>query len=228
MNAEYTVYNTYCKGRPDYVTVSEVEICPLCHKAGHPHFVGGIITEHPECEDECYIFIVLQCLSCHEYFFVTYASTENIDEYELISIYPKQPEAIEFDKIIEDISSDFVKIYTQASLAEAQGFDELVGIGYRKALEFLVKDYLIYNDPSQSDVVETLSLGDAIDKLPGDELQDLARGASWIGNDETHYTRRNPNYDVTHLKLFIQSFVALITHRHAVAEARKLLNSRKK
>lgn len=41
------------------------------------------------------------------------------------------------------ISPRFVTIYEQAMRAAQMGYDELVGMGYRKALEFLIKDYLI-------------------------------------------------------------------------------------
>ena len=44
---------------------------------------------------------------------------------------------------IATLSPSFAKIAAQAQTAEASGLDEVAGPGYRKALEFLIKDYAI-------------------------------------------------------------------------------------
>ena len=36
----------------------------------------------------------------------------------------------------------FLTIYNQSLSAEDNNLDQIAGIGYRKALEFLIKDYL--------------------------------------------------------------------------------------
>lgn len=57
-------------------------------------------------------------------------------------MYPKD---IVFSDIINEISPGFVKIYNQAHEAEIRLLDDIVGGGYRKALEFLIKDICIYS-----------------------------------------------------------------------------------
>lgn len=50
-------------------------------------------------------------------------------------------------------------------------------------------------------------LGKVIDKYLNDfpKLQNLAKAASWIGNDETHYIRRHDDKDIRDMKQFIKS-----------------------
>ena len=63
----------------------------------------------------------------------------------LVNSYPKVPELHQFDENIKKLSSNFCEIFNQAYVAELMKLNEIAGIGYRKALEFLIKDYkLIY------------------------------------------------------------------------------------
>jgi hypothetical protein len=54
---------------------------------------------------------------------------------------PWNPRKSEFPNNITEISPNFVDIYNQAIAAETHQLNQLVGIGLRKALEFLVKDF---------------------------------------------------------------------------------------
>jgi hypothetical protein len=40
-------------------------------------------------------------------------------------------------------SGDFLEIYRHAAFAEGDALDQICGPGYRKALEFLIKDYIV-------------------------------------------------------------------------------------
>jgi hypothetical protein len=48
---------------------------------------------------------------------------------------------------INGISEDFCNIYAEAYRAENQDLKLVAGPGYRKALEFLIKDYVISQCP---------------------------------------------------------------------------------
>lgn len=48
-----------------------------------------------------------------------------------------------FDKKIDEISPKFNEIYKQALAAEVSNLNEIAGLGYRKSLEFLIKDIAI-------------------------------------------------------------------------------------
>lgn len=54
---------------------------------------------------------------------------------------PISPSCKEFDSEIQEISPSFVKIYNQALAAEELNLSEIAGMGYRKSLEFLIKDF---------------------------------------------------------------------------------------
>ena len=56
-------------------------------------------------------------------------------------IFPVEPD---IPQKIKEISPSFVVVYTQASFSEQMNLKEICGMAYRKALEFLVKDFLIH------------------------------------------------------------------------------------
>lgn len=76
-------------------------------------------------------------------------------------------------------------------------------MGYRKALEFLIKDYLTLLTPSDEDGIKKTALGNCINKIDNTSIKQLARRATWLGNDETHYIRKWEDKDITDLKNLI-------------------------
>ena len=113
-----------------------------------------------------------------------------------------------FSDNIKSLSPDFCKIYNESYRAEQQGLTEICGMGYRKALEFLIKDYAISLNPNNSEEIKRKMLGQCInDYMENDKLKALARASSWLGNDETHYVRQNIDYSLKDLKNFISATV---------------------
>jgi hypothetical protein len=113
---------------------------------------------------------------------------------------------------IDEISPAFVRIFRQAMQAEMTGWQELVGIGYRKALEFLVKDFLIWQRPDDAEQIKATYLGACIKTMGDALLIASAQRAAWLGNDETHYVRRWPAHDIDDLKILInlvQNFISM-------------------
>jgi len=109
----------------------------------------------------------------------------------------------------------FCNTYNQASLAEENQLDQICGPGYRKALEFLVKDYLVKhvyadNEEKKSEVLRGF-LGAVIENHIGEKrIKQCAKRAAWLGNDETHYTRRWDDKDIEDLKSLILMTVSYI------------------
>lgn len=138
----------------------------------------------------------------------------------------------EIPALISTMSPDYVKIFTQAKTAEVADLDLIAGPGYRKALEFLIKDYCILlvsnasSDETEATDAETISLikkshlGTIINTyLPMPKVKALASRATWLGNDETHYERRIENGDISVMK----SLMKLVIHYiEAEEEAKKL------
>lgn len=123
----------------------------------------------------------------------------------------------------------FVKTYNQSSQAECFNLDEIAGIGYRKALEFLVKDYCVAKNPNDTDKILKEHLGDCINNYIVDErIKSLAKVSTWIGNDETHYVRKFEDKDIKDLKKFINTTVYFILYNLNVDEANNIINAQTK
>lgn len=109
-----------------------------------------------------------------------------------------------FSDKINEISQAFVTIYNQAYAAEQQNLTEICGVGYRKALEFLIKDYSILNNPNEKEKIEKIFLGNVIENYVTDNrVKSVAKRAIWLGNDETHYIRKWEGKDLQDLKKLI-------------------------
>ena len=96
----------------------------------------------------------------------------------------------------------------------------MCGVGYRKALEFLIKDYLIRKHPKDEAAIKAKPLGRCID----DDVEDpktkaVAKRATWLGNDETHYRRLWLDKDLSDLKRLIELVLYWIEAEHLTEEA---------
>lgn len=100
---------------------------------------------------------------------------------------------------------------------------QIMGVGYRKALEFLIKDYLISLHPDKDASIKAKLLGRCIsDDINDIKIKSVAERATWIGNDETHYVRKWEDKDVSHLKALIDLCLHWI---EAEISTRKLLEN---
>ena len=59
--------------------------------------------------------------------------------------------------------------------------------------------------------------------IKDDRLTTLARAATWLGNDETHYVRQHPDYTLKELKAFADAFITFIDADLAYEAALKLV-----
>ena len=143
---------------------------------------------------------------------IGYYSRQSITgEFYLQRTGPVIPKGKDFNEEITKISKNFVDIYNQSSYAEDNGLSLISGIGYRKSLEFLIKDYLIILNPEEEDKIINMPLGQCLKKLENHSIKEMAKRATWIGNDEAHYSRKWENKDVTDLKRLIEVTVYYIS-----------------
>jgi hypothetical protein len=111
---------------------------------------------------------------------------------------------------VAEISPDFVSIYREAVEAKERGLAQIAGPGYRKAFEFLIKDYAkSKTQPEEFQNIERLQASPVVNQyIPDSRVQAVARRALWLGNDETHYLRkwddRDMNDLITLIKLTIE------------------------
>jgi hypothetical protein len=132
--------------------------------------------------------------------------------YFLRSCVPVEVKSIAQSETISKVSPDFCSIYEEAYKAEQYGLLLVAGPGYRKALEFLIKDYIIgrltETDAAKLAVekakVEKTLLGTCVkDYVQSEQIKEIAKRAAWLGNDETHYVRKWEDKDLKDLKKLI-------------------------
>lgn len=171
--------------------------CPYCHKIHIPEMYSAILYKD---FNECFIFCECIDKDCGFAFTRIY----NISKDEFIDIIQAKLISKEFSYAINNLSPSFVQIYNEAYSAEQMNLSQIMGVGYRKALEFLIKDYLISLDPDKEVNIKAKPLGRCIDEDIDDaKIKNVAVRATWLGNDETHYVRKWVDKDVTHLKALI-------------------------
>lgn len=132
----------------------------------------------------------------------------------------------EFSELITGVSKEFPKIYNQAKIAEENGLLLIAGPGYRKALEFLVKDYLIKSRPQLEEEIKKKQLSVVIKLVENTRIEACASRAAWLGNDETHYIRTWEDRDLQDLKNLIKMVVDWIDLEERSTEYEKAMPSR--
>jgi hypothetical protein len=196
--------------------------CPICHAAISPLHLYSCKEDALYSENRGdRISSVFACPKCHSLFYAKYEYEQfNISKhFRLINYGPYVPEKTSFADEVLQISPLFIEIFNQAEAAEANKLDQIAGVGYRKALEFLIKDYACKIYPDDKDAIRATLLKPCIEKyidLP--TIKDLATVSAWLGNDETHYLKRWQDMDVQDMKRFIRSCVIMM---QADIDARK-------
>ena len=192
-------------GRTYYID-RHVDVCPCCHHAVSPKVVATT-TNKEESATADIIDIVYKCPrhKCSRLFIGVIVMDVFSGNYLLKRSFPSNPKAPTLPDEVKEISPSFVKVFGQASAADKLGLDAIAGGGYRKALEFLIKDYCIHIDGSKEEIIKSLFLGAVIDKHVDDKnIKVCASRAAWLGNDETHYERKWKNKDIEDLKRLIE------------------------
>lgn len=186
------------------------DTCPICHYKIDPEGHMGYFFEKDLYKQYRILYSCPQ-KNCLEVFIGYYS--EYIPEYNNMINYnysaPYNYNMEKFEDKIEDLSQRFVNIYNQALIAEAKKLDQICGMGYRKALEILIKDYLIYKNKGDSEkIMSNHSLGRVIDTyIEERKIKDMAKRASWLGNDHAHYTQKWETKDIKDLKILIKTTI---------------------
>lgn len=183
--------------------------CPICHKGINPRVASGVIIGEFS-HEQSKLRITFQCTrsECNETFFGYYnakAETQGGLFYDFEKIAPKNPPKANFPDSVTQVSPDFIEIYDQAIAAESADLDEIAGIGLRKAIEFLIKDFLIHEKPNDAESIKVKYLGNCIkEDIDDANVKVCAARATWLGNDETHYVRKWLDKDIHDLKTLIR------------------------
>lgn len=197
-------------------TFSVKNICPHCHNFIEPILEAD--TDFTEIHDKLFrIGLLFKCPACQKFFCITYNEYKG-NTYPIECNYNPNLN-LNIPDGIEKLSPQFTEIYTQALTAEYYKLDKIAGIGLRKSIEFLIKDYLINYKKEDPKTIKNLMLGKTIDRINNSKIQTLARATTWIGNDETHYERRYENKDINDMKKFINALLHFISFELIADEA---------
>lgn len=170
--------------------------CPFCHKSIIPLPISGIQNDRD-------LQAVFFCpdIVCRK-LFIGYYRMWSKWQYEYSSVGTSIGRA--FPDSINKVSENFSIIYNQAYIAEQYNLKEICGVGYRKALEFLIKDYLVSIIETEKDEILGMNLAKCIETyVSNTSLKAVAKRAVWLGNDETHYLRVWVDKDLSDLKRLI-------------------------
>ena len=208
------------------VTISKSIVCPCCHK-----YIDAIVETQTKTflqnNKENTFAVIFRCPACGKYFFKSYKLLDTDNGYigEDFVSNPTPDLKLNIPKEIEKISSKFIEIYTQALTAEHYDLTEITGIGLRKSIEFLVKDYLINVKKKDKNQISKMNLGSIFKEIDNPMISPLITASVWIGNDESHYTRKHEDKDVEDMKQFIDALIYFISCESKVFEALVLIDS---
>jgi hypothetical protein len=151
--------------------------------------------------------LIFQCPreQCQSFFIARYTRDNYTGTYLHYDTVPLEPLKHVFAESIKSISPMFCDIAGEAMNAEEQGLKLIAGPGFRKALEFLVKDYLCRLHPKEAEKIKKMPLASCISTyFDHEKLKSMAARAAWLGNDETHYVRKWEEKDLSDLKTVIK------------------------
>lgn len=148
------------------------------------------------------------CNGCSRIFCSLYAfaSADYRDVYPcfITGSYPPIVEKTDIDPRVKDVSPRFANLFQQSEKAKSEGMIDLAGMGFRKALECLLKDTLIYLEKDTPEHIAALSLNEAIKSFSDNpRLIKAATQARVVGNEYTHYQARYEGYDIDVLQKLI-------------------------
>jgi len=180
--------------------------CPACHSAIIPNFCYAYYDKKEWIRNDC-LQVIWKCpkLNCQKLFIAYYkCHNSNCGGFFLQNCLVINRTNRNFSQIIKKISESFCKIYNQSFFAEQNGLLEICGVGYRKSLEFLIKDYLIKLSPEKEEEIKSKFLGNCISEdIKNENIKSVAKRATWLGNDEAHYSRIWEEKELKDLKTLI-------------------------
>lgn len=210
-------------------TANEPELCPCCKHAIKPTVLNKIIIE--DAKNKKSLFMTYLCTHCFQAFICKFSNDTYPDDklgyvFENLNyIAPNKFVQENFEQCIHNISPMFVKIYNQALEAENYNLDQIAGIGYRKALEFLIKDFLIFENPEKEEKIKNTALANCINSfIENPQLKTVASRATWLGNDQTHYEQVFKDKDISDLKRLIKlsvNWIIMISLTHEAESIEK-------
>jgi hypothetical protein len=158
------------------------EMCPLCRH----HVDPRRLTAHSTGSDDVRVDFTFQCprAECRRVFVGEYRLGPD-GEYDLLAVAPRAAVGETLPDAVTAIAPAFVELYGEAREAEARGLHQLAGVGMRRALELLSRDFAAREHPDREEEVRALPAGECIRRFVADPLvRDYAAGLPGLDGDE--------------------------------------------
>lgn len=219
-----TVVNFYFADDPLNITykatLNTTIECPHCANKNSFEFLNkgvGLVNSKQ-------VNYITKCQNCNSFFIAQYSIEGTICGYEcdqsFKSIHPNNEYKHHFPKEIEQISSKFIEIYQQAMIAHINNLNQLVGMGLRKAFEFLITDYII----TVLNTAPANTLEKRIEQINVTNVDVNATLVRWIGNDNTHTQTSHPEFTIDDMIDSIDIVVYYLYAEYKSLKRRKQIN----
>lgn len=186
--------------------VKTPQICPVCGMRQGGIFKKGQMFPAGNLD---YWFATFECTECTGIYGLVFDVDKHMHTASFKTFHPTVHPTYE-DDVLSTCSPQFVALYRQAILAEYHGCLDVAAIGYRAALETLVKDYAVSELGEDASAVNNLTLYKAI----GLYLQDGALAAADVvrilGNDYAHLSRQYQDIGFETIKQYMDVLIAQI------------------
>lgn len=187
-------------------------MCGICQEDSFvPKFLFGVFVKGDS--KSLFMESVFLCTNnkCNRLIIGYYKRVNIHVPFELIKVSPMEIKEKNYSPEIKEVSPRFVHLFNQLFIAEQKNIEFILGIGYRKSLEFLIKDFLVYNDPSAKEKIENASLTYCLNKIDYKNISVVSNKVSWLGSEENIFTRKWDSKDINELKKFIEVTSSYIT-----------------
>lgn len=226
----------YYTSRSWFSITKQPLLCPFCARVFSPRYIadvdGKIFSDGTKIT-----LLVFQCQHCKNIGVGQYKQKrldlEGEPIYEPINddyFFPEKTfSPKDFDASVQGQFPDFVSAYQEAEKAQNIGCKNLAGMGYRKAVEILVKDFAQILAPYEGTQIRKKRTSEVInDYFSFDkEFWTMAKGAWVLGNDYAHYKKKYEDKDIYFLKKVVDLLYAEIIKRSLLDELTPIVESKK-
>lgn len=149
-----------------------------------------------------HLCVTFQCPVCKNISFAKYEIDYMSDEYNQTHPYEivgRNTTIISFSAQLNEFSPGFVQIFNDSYSAQQLGLLSICGAGYRKALEYLLKDYLIKIKKEDINKIRFEKLAKCVNMCADLFDVDVLNITRKLGNDSAHYENGNIEYDINTL-----------------------------
>ncbi|MGI8152494.1 hypothetical protein ACUXP2_000820 [Staphylococcus haemolyticus] len=192
--------NNQSTNREIKIDIDLPKSCPYCEQVQTPFLKSSSGLE----QNNRIFSVIFICNKCKQHFLMQYRKQQTsfrVDNYKSypVDIYYKSADET-FSQDLKECSPDFTTIFSQLNIAEKHNLNALLKLGYRKAIEQLVWDYLIKFENKSENSLQKKTFSARIQLLNLPQTPWLSDLIAWIGNDGAHPYQRHEDLTIEDMK----------------------------